>query len=753
MRKLALSAGSFSAAVIVSAYFYVPVLWSVITGVAFACFLACIIIRKSICRFLQVFFLMFSLGLSFFSIFLISAERTASRYSGETAFSAIVSDYPEINGHYTKVEVILTGKGNRCRAVVYDYYNSADTLIPGDKITFDATFRSMFDSDSSSAAGNLSKGIWLSGRLDSEVSAVKSGYSALFLAKTLSHKILKMIPEVFPDDVVPFLKALVIGRRDDLYSDAAVYPAFLRSGFMHTVAISGMHISFLAGFCLLVFGNDKKGSTISLIIIWLFVFMSGNTPSAARAGIMQTVMLLAPFFRRENDSLTSLSFALILLLLLNPFSAKNIGLQLSFAAVSGIILFSGRINGLLLLAVKNKKLKAVLRYPAGIISSSVGVMAFTIPLSAAHFGYVSVLSIITNTLALWAIPVCFCGTYICLGLFLLFPGLALLMARFLSVLCRYIFSVCSLVSRLPHAVIPFEGFVTILLFVLIYFLFLLFFFSSVSPINKMLFPFLFSVILVISYFSYFRLSGDLYKATVAVMDVGQGECVTMFSGNRAIVVDCGTTDYYVNPGVECADYFYVRGQKNVDALFLTHLHSDHVSGVCHLMELIDVGNVFIPVNIDLSDPAFSEIRRTAFRRGTNVILVDTDTSIRLGDIEVGLYLSDDFSGSNESCMAVLAAAHDKRFLITGDGTYANELQLAEKKSIGDVDVLVAGHHGSNSSSCGYFLDKTDPEYSVFSVGKGNRYGHPSVFVLERMRDKGIKILRTDLCGRVTFLVA
>ena len=85
------------------------------------------------------------------------------------------------------------------------------------------------------------------------------------------------------------------------------------------------------------------------------------------------------------------------------------------------------------------------------------------------------------------------------------------------------------------------------------------------------------------------------------MNVGQGECVTAVSGNRVIVVDCGTSDYFMEPGMDCADFLYARGQNNVDALILTHLHSDHVNGVCELMELTDVSNIFIPVNTDDSD--------------------------------------------------------------------------------------------------------------------------------------------------------
>ncbi|MBP0978814.1 MAG: MBL fold metallo-hydrolase, partial [Oscillospiraceae bacterium] len=75
-----------------------------------------------------------------------------------------------------------------------------------------------------------------------------------------------------------------------------------------------------------------------------------------------------------------------------------------------------------------------------------------------------------------------------------------------------------------------------------------------------------------------------------------------------------------------------------------------------------------------------------------------------------------------------------------------------KLSIVDVDGLVAGHDGAGSSSCRAFLESVNPEHSVISVGKNNQYGHPSVFAIGRMNSEGINVLRTDLCGRVSFII-
>ena len=752
MRKLAVGSGSLATGLIISYFFYDRYLWPVITGILLICFLLSAFFSKKADRRLQIFLLMFSLGLIYFYIFNAAAEKKASDYAGDETFTAVVADFPEKYDNYSRVSVILYGKDRRCSAQVYDYYNNTAKLEPGDHIIFSASFHSMLNSGASAAESSISKGILLTGRLTSGITVFRHGISAFHIAKHISHAITDLIPQIFPNDTVSFLRALLLGRKTDLYSDNALYPALLRSGFMHTVAISGMHISFVAGFCLTLFGSNKRGALTSLCLIWLFVFMTGNTPSAARAGIMQTVLLMAPFFKRENDPLTSISFALSILLLSNPFAAGSISLQLSFSAVLGIILFSARINDMILSFFARERLKKILRYPAGIISASFSVMIFTLPLCTIHFGYVSFLSFLTNILALWAVPVCFCGAYLCLLLYLLLPSVAIIAANITAILCRYIFRVCSVISSIPYAVIPYEGMVTVLMFVLIYLLFILFGFSSYKAHKRILMPACISAFVILAYFLFFRLNAAETKATVTVLNVGQGECVAAFSENRTVVTDCGTSDYFLNPGIDCADYLFIRGQENIDALILTHLHSDHVNGVCHLMQLMDVANLFIPVNINRSDEMFLMIRETAELTGTRLVLVDADAAVAAGNIRVEMYPSYIYTDDNESCMAVKLDILGKSFLITGDGTYKNEMLLTEKSSIEDADVLVAGHHGSGTSSCAYFLNQINPRYSVISVGKDNQYGHPSKYVLERMQSREIEIFRTDLCGNVSFVI-
>ena len=122
----------------------------------------------------------------------------------------------------------------------------------------------------------------------------------------MSNFIAGIIELLYSGDVAIFLKSLLLGDKTEFYQNAALYVSMSRAGIMHIVAISGLHVSFIVSFVKLFFGNSKKYNIISLLLVWVFVFITGFSPSALRAAIMLTSALLAPIFKRESDSLRSL---------------------------------------------------------------------------------------------------------------------------------------------------------------------------------------------------------------------------------------------------------------------------------------------------------------------------------------------------------------------------------------------------------------------------------------------------------------
>jgi len=116
-------------------------------------------------------------------------------------------------------------------------------------------------------------------------------------------------------------------------------------------------VAFLVGMIQLLFGARPMSSVAGILLVGFFVVMTGVSPSAVRAGIMISIQLLAPIFRRENDWPTSLMAALALILLVNPFSCASISLQMSFSAMAGMVLLAGPLTRSILAAFGLPELK------------------------------------------------------------------------------------------------------------------------------------------------------------------------------------------------------------------------------------------------------------------------------------------------------------------------------------------------------------------------------------------------------------
>ena len=142
----------------------------------------------------------------------------------------------------------------------------------------------------------------------------------------------------------------------------------------------------------------------------------------------------------------------------------------------------------------------------------------------------------------------------------------------------------------------------------------------------------------------------------------------------------------------------------------------------------------------------------AAERGTAVRYVTGVTTLPLGGGTVTVYPPVQDGGDlNELGLTALATAGDFDLLITGDMSGGTERKLVETYTLPDVEVLVVSHHGSRHSSDERFLQAITPQAAVISVGD-NSYGHPSQETMQRLRDVGAEIWRTDTQGTVRITV-
>ena len=134
----------------------------------------------------------------------------------------------------------------------------------------------------------------------------------------------------------------------------------------------------------------------------------------------------------------------------------------------------------------------------------------------------------------------------------------------------------------------------------------------------------------------------------------------------------------------------------------------------------------------------------------NVLYYSCIKELKIDDNKLYFLNNNDYGNENDNSNVIYTELNNHKFLFMGDAGVKVEEDLIEKYNLQDIDVLKVGHHGSRTSSSKIFIDEIKPKYSIISVGKNNRYGHPNDNVLNNLSDS--KIYRTDQDGSIMFKI-
>lgn len=749
MRKLAIAAFSFSAAIFAANYIFTrdtALYAALIFALAGAAVLG---VRLKSLKGLVIAAFAASIGFAVFALHYDLTVSKAHRLAGEErSFTFELLESPQENKNYTSVHARLENEGfPRLKCVLYATDGNMDELRGGDRITAELKLSPADLRYGVHTSRYNARDVYLTGTVKGEITTLGHCGSVASLSSVAAERIAQRMDKIFDESSAPFIKALIIGDKSDLYEDDALYVALSRAGLMHVAAVSGMHISFLIAFLRFLFGKGKRSAIVCIFLAWVFVAVSGASPSAVRAAFMQTMLLLAPLFDRENDPITSLGAALAALLLVNPFAAANISLQLSFSAMLGIVLFFERLQELLISPLGEGRAAMLLKYPLGVVSCSLSVLVFSLPITVYYFGYVAVLSPLTNLLCLWAVPLCFIGALVSACLFWV-PLLGRLLVLAVTYLVRYLIAVCRLISSLGFSAVYLPERLALAWTILFYVSVAAVFLFRLKPRYKLLIPLVTALAALFIPQAARKAWYGSARETITVINVGQGQCVSVMSGGSAVLIDCGSTSYAEYDAGDCAAaYLKSCGVEKIDAVVFTHLHADHANGYERLSNLMEIEKVVISADQDITDPQLWEILSCANRHGTEVELVSRNTIQRCGDIRLLLYAEDAEGNANERCMPVIASVDEHDLIVTGDAPASRERELAATADLSGIEVLVVGHHGSKNASCEEYLSEMAGGRAIISVGKNN-YGQPAAEVLERLKAFGYTVYRTDENGSV-----
>lgn len=670
---------------------------------------------------------------------------TARNYDGaKQDLCVTVTDYSYATqyGVAADGETILDGKTYKVRV----YLSKNTPLLPGDMVTGTCKLRFTGFDGQEEATYHQGKGIFLLAYADDEAKIEKAeNIPAKYFAVVLRHKILKLLDEAFPVDTVGFARALLLGDSSLLtYQEDT---AFKVSGIRHVIAVSGLHVCILFSLLYLLVGRRRYLiALLGLPLLFVFGAVAGFTPSVVRACLMQALMILALLFNKEYDPPTALAFAVVVLLGVNPVTITSVSFQLSVGCMVGIFLFSGKIHDFLLQKTflgpaKGNSLRAKLcRFVSGSVSVTLSAMVITTPLCAVYFGMVSIIGVVTNLLTLWLISFIFYGIMASAVTAALWLPLGQGLAWVVSWPMRYVVLTAKTLSAFPLAAVYTTSVYIILWLIFCYVL------LAVFMLSKKKHPWLLLSCVSIGLLAAVTVGWiepklDTYRFTA--LDIGQGQCLLIQSEDEIYMIDCGGDDPKTAADI-AAQQLLSQGITHLDGLILTHYDTDHAGGVAALLSRVPADTLYLPDSAE--DAPLKE--QLAASYSDKIAWIRENTVFSIANGSVSLYPAAE--DASESSMCILFQLENYDILITGDRDLSGERQLLATVELPDVEVLVAGHHGSKHATGLELLHVTMPEIVIISASADNSYGHPAPELLSRLELFQCQIYRTDQLGTITF---
>lgn len=241
-------------------------------------------------------------------------------------------------------------------------------------------------------------------------------------------------------------------------------------------------------------------------------------------------------------------------------------------------------------------------------------------------------------------------------------------------------------------------------------------------------------------------AGDTLK--VHFIDVGQGDAILVQTpSGQNMLIDAGEN----SRGDTVVDYLTSQGVTNLDVVVGTHPHSDHIGGLDTVIDCFPVSSIYMPQATQTTQ-SFRDVLTAIRNRGLQISTARAGVVIPLDGVSCRFMapLQDSYEDLNDYSAVVKLEYGNQSFLFAGDAGTESEAQMLDSGADLKATVLKVAHHGSYSSSEGWFLSAVEPSYAVIMVGTGNSYGHPHAQTLDRLSASGAVIYRTDLNGTIVF---
>lgn len=599
----------------------------------------------------------------------------------------------------------------------------------------------------------------LSAKAQDAVILRKGGGNPIVCAAYKIRNALKgLIVSSFPKDSANFLTAILLGLRQDL--DEELNDVFMKTGTVHLLAISGLHVGLIAFLVILILKIFRVPRNITLVVAMTFLVfyavLTNATPSVVRATVMTVVVLFGWLIGRETSLLNSLGLAAIIILGLDPDALFDVGFELSFLSVASILYITPKIEESL--GYDRKFAIPFLgkagRYLREGFFVSLAAWLGVLPLTVCYFNIITPVCILAN---LFAVPLSFLITaasvpFIIFGFIL--PLFGKIFSASISFLCATLFGINGALSKIPFAYIYLPK--PPLYVILLYYVFLLVLLER-RRLKVRAAKLSVTGLLVFNVFIWqAALSPSEAKLKVTFLDVGHGDSIFVeFPRGENMLIDGGATGDWDAGKSVILPFLRSKGIQAIDAIVLTHSDSDHCGGLASVIDGITVKKVF---------DNGRESRTAIYRRFK-------DAMLRNKIDHYALRRSDSIEGSkdvNILCINPPPGWRDDPAVEENDKSVVLRMQYGHKRSlfcgdigeeaIGDIlmsslpissDLMIVPHHGKISDSSLALIDEADPSSVVISQGKNTSEISRSEAAASLLSAKGIRVFMTNKDGAIT----
>ena len=519
-----------------------------------------------------------------------------------------------------------------------------------------------------------------------------------------------------------YLKTLILADTNEIEEN--IKESFKINGISHLLALSGTQITILTLIIKKtikkIIKNKTKINIITIFIILIYTCLTSMSPSIVRAALFYIAITIKKILKIKIQNKYILLLIFLLMLNYRPYYIYNLSFKLSFIVSFYLITF-GKIRA------KENYIKKTFKISLIAFIASAPLIINT------NF----TLNFLTPILNIYFVP---------LYTLIIYP--LSLITFFIKPLDKLLYKITTSADLISLKAQKINLSLTLphlnSLGIIIYYLLITLSLYKIKKNKKE-----FSLIIIFVLILHYNINYLNPYSKITIIDVGQGDSILIkYKKNKGnILIDTGgtTNEYSIEENI-LKPYLKSEGVKKLDYLIISHGDCDHMGEAINLVNDFRVEKVIFNCGEfnDLEKELIKELDKKKIKYYSCIKELNIDKN------KLYFLQTKEYDNENDNSNVIYTELDDYKFMFMGDASSITEKDILNKYNLPNIDILKVGHHGSKTSSSKEFINKIKPKYSVISVGKNNRYGHPNKEVLNNLKDS--KIYRTDQDGTIMFKI-